>query len=331
MSGKRRGSISLEAALFLPLVLLLLFFLLSQIVAVTARIKLQGALARTAAELSLLSPAARLAEEAAGDILETPAASLDEGLQDVATVLAALFGDTAADLTLDVASTGLLGPWIVQRTREWLADDAGNAESWPDTISSLSACLDWRMGWQQLWICLTWQQRHLLGQKTCSVRQVIPLWTGCKRPEDSSGEAGPSLWQLDNFSRGQAFRSLLGGTLPYDFPVIAAFEQGEATAIKSVDLTRPTYQAAAAFEMQIGDFLDSLAAFQGADYNKGGQTIRIGAGQITSRRLLLVIPENGAQDWLTESLARLGARAGAANVRFEVVRSGISQADPGQS
>ncbi len=194
-------------------------------------------------------------------------------------MLEALFGDMAADLALDAASTGLLGPWVVQRTREWLEDDAGNTKSWLDTISGLTACLDWRLGRQQLWICLTWQQRHLLGHKTCTVRQVIPLWTGCKQPEDSSGEGSPSLWQLDNFTRGQAFRSLLGGTLPYDFPVIAAFEQGEATAIKSVDLTRPTYQAAAAFETQIGSCLDSLAAFQGRTTTRAAGPFASGPGR----------------------------------------------------
>ena len=329
-AGSARGSISLEAALFLPLVLLLLFFLLSQIVAVSARLKLQGALARTAAELSLLGPAAQLAEAGALAAFDAPAAGLEDELQDVSTVLAQLFGDSAADLVLDAASTSLLGPWIVSRTRFWLADGAAAADTWPDTIRDLSVCLDWQIGRQQLWICLTWRQRHLLGYQTCTTRQVIPLWTGLKPAQDPAGDADLSLWQLDNFSRGQAFRSQMGATLPYDFPVIATFEQGEATAIKSVDLTRPTYQSSAAFEDQIGAFLDSLAAFKGADYAKGDRQIRIGPEQIASRRLLLVIPENSAQGWLADSLARLSARAGAKNLCFEVVRSGISRPESGQ-
>ena len=58
----RYGSLSLEAALVLPVILLLLVAFLAMQSAVTAEIKLKGALDRTAAELALLSPLAQVIE-----------------------------------------------------------------------------------------------------------------------------------------------------------------------------------------------------------------------------------------------------------------------------
>ena len=55
--NRRSGSLSLEAAVVLPIVLLIIYGMISQITATTARIKLTGALERTADEISLSIPA----------------------------------------------------------------------------------------------------------------------------------------------------------------------------------------------------------------------------------------------------------------------------------
>ena len=71
----RKGSLSLEAALVLPVILLLLLSFLGLQSAITAEIKLKGALDRTAAELALLSPMA----QAVGPILADNDASNGTG------------------------------------------------------------------------------------------------------------------------------------------------------------------------------------------------------------------------------------------------------------
>jgi hypothetical protein len=336
MMGRSRGSISLEAVLVLPVLLIICWFMLSQIIAVTAEIKLGGAVRRTAAEMSLLGPAARLLETAGSTAARSSDPDVGDTVQDVETLFAAIFPGLSAEqllygFTLDIASTHLIGPAVLSRVSFWLDDaeagqpgTAGNSRSlWRHSIRDLHVFLDWQLGRQQLWLCVSWQQQHALGLQRRTTCAVVPLWTGHddQRAAESNQD---SIWLLDNFTRGQTFREQMGATLPYDFPVIATFESGTATAIKSMDLTAPTYAGQSAFSRQVSDYIEAVAGFAGADYNKGDTRITIGSGEITGRRLLLVIPQNSGQNWLDASLAELGLLAAGSGVDLQVVRTGIS-------
>lgn len=333
---RRRGSISLEAVLVLPVLLLFCWFMLSQIIAATAEIKLGGALHRTAAEISLLGPAARLLETAGDNDAASSDPAAGKTLQDVETVFATIFPGFSTeqllrDFALDIASTHLLGPAVLLRINTWLDDaeagqpgTAGNGRSlWRRSIRDLHVFLDWQLDRQQLWLCVSWQQQHALGRQRRTIYSVVPLWTGHDDRSAAGNEQG-SVWLLDNFTRGQTFRELMGANLPYDFPVIAAYESGMATAVKSMDLTAPTYAGESDFSRQVGDYIAGVAGFSGAVYNKGDTQITIESAEITGRRLLLVIPQNSSQSWLDASLAELGLQAAASGVDLQVVRSGIS-------
>ena len=332
---KKTGSSSLEAVLVLPLILFLVWLILSGLLAETARIKLKGALWRTADELALVGPAAEYVssmESGLKDELGLPG----DGGGDLVTVLATvlpvqLYQDLLAGQVLDLAASKLVGPVALARLLSWLdqAEDGqpgldGRTGLWRRTVSDLALFIDWQADKQQAWLCLTWQKQLAFTTRLCSARAVVPLWTGHQAARQLEKPAGPSLWQLDNFARGQAFRQQLGANLPYDFPVIAAFNQGTATSIKSLDLTAPTYATASATSKQIRRHLADLAGFAGADYKKDGQEILLRPDQIKSRHLLLVIPENSSQAWLAGVLADLTAEAAAAGIRLEIRRSGHS-------
>jgi hypothetical protein len=297
---------------------------LSLIQGVTAEIKLRGALDRTAAELSLLSPLCSLLEDQS--VQESDLDQLLAGMLPGLSLTA-----LARDLALDSTSTLAMGQAIQQRLAYWLDEaEAGQpgppgslGSAWRRQLTVGRLFLDWQLERQQLWLCLTYSLRTPLGPAARSVQCVVPLWIG-RGERAATKQNYDDIWLLDSFTRGQTFRTAMGGDLPYDFPVIAHMDGGTAVSIKSLDLTAPTYSQASAFSGQVVDYIERLAGFSGADYNKGGQQISISADAIQSRRLVLVVPENGAQDYLTASLAELASLATSRGVVLDVVRAGTS-------
>ena len=127
-------------------------------------------------------------------------------------------------------------------------------------------------------------------------------WGGGRMPHVSlpeSEEKTPTVWEENNFTRGKIFRRMYGGNLPESFPVIAAFENGTAIMIKSLNHTMASYQHSGALEKTIRQMIDTLAAFDGAEY--GGITIR--KENIAQRKLILILPENDF-DYLQEAAVR---------------------------
>lgn len=97
-----------------------------------------------------------------------------------------------------------------------------------------------------------------------------------------------SVWNLDNFERGMRIREAFGANLPFNYPVIARYENGKATMIKSLDHTSKTYQNNAAFSKAIINMIDELSEFNGRQYG----SIIIRPVDIKSRELILVMPTN---------------------------------------
>lgn len=321
-SAKRKGSLCLEAALVLPVLLWLIWFMISQIIAVTAQIKLSGAVYRAAQEISLLFPAASLMEQAFDEEPET------EELDSFFEIWPDRFIQEGFS---DLAYTGLIGPVVLTRIQYWL-DDANTGQPgrvttykniWRQTISDPSVFLDYQVDRHQLWICLSWQQRHALGTQRRTVNRVVPLWDYSQKEQKSNLD--DDIWMLDNLTRGRTFRERMGANLPFDFPVIASFSGGLATSIKSMDLTAPTYADRHAVIRKVNGFLKDLGSFTGAHYHKGDQDITILPHDIKDRRLLLVIPQNSSQTWLDETLAQLAAQAARQGVTIQVVRCGKSR------
>lgn len=338
--GRRRserGSVSLEAALVLPGVLLLIWFFLGLLIADTAEIKLKGALDRTAAEISLLSPLARLLEYTPTDTGAQADGCEDTNAADLEQLVGELFPgfsleNLGADLLLDTSSTAILGQLVQQRLNYWLAEGEAGQPGWPGGQTGIwSACLvsrnlylDWQIDRQQLWLCLSYQLQTPLGRLTRETRCVVPLWIGRDRQTETDSQDDDSVWLLDNFSRGQLLRQEMGGDLPYDFPVIANFDDGEAVSIKSMDLTAPGYQQTSDANKQVMEHLDDLAAFTGAYYEKNGENVAIDEGQIVRRRLILVVPANSGEEWLAGGPELLQTYAAARNLTLEVVTHGNS-------
>lgn len=356
----RKGSLSLEAVLVLPVILLLLISFLGMQSAITAEIKLKGALDRTAAELALLSPLA----QAIGPILaESDERSVDgdegsrvddassvDGVQsepadgttlidDLEQVVGEIIPgfsleELARDFLLDATSTAVLGQILQQRIEYWLLEtgtgqstDSGLAASqWEKHLVNRRIYLDWRVAQRQLWLCLSYRLSTPLGWTDRQIRSIVPLWfDDLDVIKASNGElADGAVWLLDNFSRGQIIRREMGGDLPYDFPVIARFAGGEAIMIKSLDLTAPGYQQMGALLDQTGSYLDALAGFAGATYERADKVVVVEPDEIASRRLILVVPGNASQSWLSDAWSELNRQAFSKGVVLQIVTHGDS-------
>lgn len=115
-------------------------------------------------------------------------------------------------------------------------------------------------------------------------------WGGGRLPYVYAGDDTETkgIWAENNFTRGKILRQMYGGNLPDQFPVIAAFENGTAISIKSLNHTAKTYQNPKAMEQAIMEMIHALAMFEGAEY--GGVTVA--KEQILRKKLILILPEN---------------------------------------
>ena len=110
--------------------------------------------------------------------------------------------------------------------------------------------------------------------------------------EDSEADKD-SIWSLSNFDRGDAFRELYGANLPKTFPVIDAYNGGEVTAIRSIDLTSPYYQDISHIEKELKEDITSLSLFEPQSAVINGTEYSV--DYVDARYLKVVIPENSGE------------------------------------
>ncbi|MFN7875567.1 MAG: RHS repeat-associated core domain-containing protein [Pirellula sp.] len=121
-----------------------------------------------------------------------------------------------------------------------------------------------------------------------------------------------SAWLLDRFARGlQIERQILGRAASFlgqqirNFPVIDDYilsgGRGIATSIKTLDLTRTSYQTVANLTGRLNAYARSLQGFTGA--TRQGVTIGAGGNPITDRVLVIAFEEGAASAQQATALA----------------------------
>ncbi|MDD2457556.1 MAG: hypothetical protein PHQ83_03480 [Eubacteriales bacterium] len=323
----RKGSIVLEAALALPPVLFLIALFLHGLILEQEKIPLTRAVDRAAAEIALVLPVSDVSQ----DWLEDSLSSLvleKAGLGDLLEPLEPDLSGELSEWAGALATTGLQD-FARARISHWLRREGVSDHK----IAAAQLEIHWEKDKHLAWLVLTQENPRAGLMFRTTIRSVIPLWQG--HPADEAGsqtnETETNIWDLDNFSRGQAIRGQFAANLPDDFPVIAIWQNGAATAIHSIDLTAPTYQDRDEVARAVIRRLNLLAAFTGADYSRQEIRISIAASQITSRRLILVIPGNSSQDFLAEVLTELDQKARAMGIILAVERFGESGGFSGQA
>lgn len=103
---------------------------------------------------------------------------------------------------------------------------------------------------------------------------------------------GENIWDLDNFSRGVTLREKYGGNLPENFPVIAKFDKGEAIMIKSLDFTDSSYSNSDTLTITLKNMSSKLASFEGVAKPWGKEAVLVRQSEIKVKVIRLIIPEN---------------------------------------
>lgn len=114
--------------------------------------------------------------------------------------------------------------------------------------------------------------------------------------DGSAEDNTDDIWSLSNFQRGLKIRRQFGANLPDSFPVLSAFDNGKAVMIKSMDLTAESYQTGDNAEKTLKGYIKELVKYKGQEKPWGSKGIVIKSDSITSREVLLVIPENKLSD-----------------------------------
>lgn len=96
-----------------------------------------------------------------------------------------------------------------------------------------------------------------------------------------------SVWDKDKIERGQEIRKLEGANLPSKFPTIAKLQNGTAISIKSMNIDEKYYQKGSNIKTKLKQYIDKLAQFNGG--KSGGTTV--GTSDFSRKELVLVIPE----------------------------------------
>lgn len=314
--NSKRGSITLEAAISISLLLLVIVFMLSAIMTCQIETAVGNALDNTAAEISLIIPFADMAIDSS-EPLQSVIADLENFDQQLSgnPFFSLLYDGQITDLLSSV----LFGKLISQRCDYWLQDAASGQKLNLNLINENTYIeMIWHEENNFLMLQAKFEIRTIFGTMDREVRSVVPLWTGRSRDVADEETSGPNVWQLDNFSRGIALRDHFGADLPLGFPVIALFDNGIATAIRSMDLTAPTYQDDNRVIKSVASEIDRLADFDG--FKGSAKMPEINNDMITQRKLMLIIPNNSPESFERELLPELRILADSRLIRLEVIR-----------
>lgn len=300
-----KGSLTLEAALVLPPVLAYVALLFA---------------------LSLSLRADMIWQEAAWS-----------AIQEVSLGLALLQNDQYSqkiesfdlkEIGLQFLTDGVSGKSLQNRQMYWFKQNSKNSKLMGYFIQEPYGFIYRSEDKGDLYYSYSYRLPMAPGDVERSFRLPLPYWGGYDadnkklfEDEGASGELS-NIWSEHVFARGQYFRELEGANLPAKFPVIAYFGDGTAKSIKSIDLTAPTYQDAAALIAQVREHADKLANYDGTE-NFGSANINVRASEITKRVLHLVIPENSSQDQLAILTAEK-VRMQSQGILLEWVSRGVS-------
>ncbi|MGI6090081.1 MAG: hypothetical protein ACOYEL_01635 [Saccharofermentanales bacterium] len=299
--NRNSGMATLEAAIVLPIILTLIFFLLSAIRLVREDSLLRYALDQTCEEIALLLPAA--------EVIASPVLAKTNDIPQILVEVLPIPGaaNIIRDMVVDLGSSLMFGNLINSRIDYWLSEARTGLGL--DLIGHRrKLILDWNSEDNILNLLVKYRQNTVLGPISKTAHGIIPLWTsglaknqigeGLEETDDGNSDQD-DIWSLSNFTRGQIFRDKYGANLPFNFPVIAAWDGMTATAIKSMDLTAPSYNSSTYTTAQLERHFITLANFQGAKLTSKGREYLVPA-QISRKQLILVIPNNHPQ-WLDQS------------------------------
>lgn len=339
--GARPGSIILEIAVTAPVFLLLGAFMLTAISCARADILFSLAVDQVTQELAVAVPIAGAGIDLAGEALACiNGASQDAGgsaqtgsaAANAGKTLSIAAGGAGAVLEAlgieggDVFGTLLLGKGIRDRIVQTFNTYNTNESLLHSRIQNVSVYVDYDASGNVIWLYVYYQWNTLFGPADKTIISAVPVFGDLELtlPDtEAQSSQKDEVWLLGNFERGFSLRNTFGGNLPPSYPVIAGWDNGTATSIKSVDLTAPEYQSGESLYANISEFIDDLSEFSGTADPWGKDNISISRDQITQRVLVIIIPENSPAE-VYDNLMSCTANAGMKGLQMRIEKYGNS-------
>lgn len=129
------------------------------------------------------------------------------------------------------------------------------------------------------------------GKKTKSYAFAVPIWKSQRTyPLFTEERNIGDIWDKDNFSRGLFFRKRFGGNLPIGYPVISGFHDGVALSVRSIDLRKQTWSVIENVYEELCDEINSLSYFNGTESPWGKDAVIIREDDIKRRVLRIIYP-----------------------------------------
>ncbi len=300
----KRGQVTIEAAIAFSCVLILVCNMFTIMSVYRTHNIMQQAVDQCVEDLQLVPPA----QVIASDLISTISNALPDNqitnvvasgvgiIGGVASRFGALTGISIQDLIVNGTLAGRIRNDILYNYSQ-MADSYGYFAP-----QSVRVYLNYNEMNSYIELELTYCINTIVGEIDKTIYSVIPVYgtfhltlIGDNEENEQDEEAefsSDTIWSAGNFERGEYFRESYGGNLPGTFPVIAGFDDGVATSITSIDMTSPRYSDSDNVNERISEELSDLSLFDGADVNINGQHYQINGSDITSRQLIIVIPEN---------------------------------------
>lgn len=309
--SREAGSLMMEAALVIPLILWCCWLIFSAISATQTDQLIRYAGEQVVSELALTLP---MVDAVATESDVLPADLLSDLLK--ITESENIFREVG-----DLASSVILGSHINRRLDYWLTTAIqANAGKLPSQKRKVLVDLALQDHYLKLKVHYTvstpwheaWRQADFF----------VPLWTRYDLSElmaESRDSADDNIWSADNFTRGKYFRKQIGANLPFNFPVVCKVEGQAVTAMRSMDLTAPGYGQLEEGERQIAYEISRLVNFSGAIKGK------ISIQSVSNRELILIIPNNTPKIYNEAWRIRQSALALEQGVQLKFIERGKSR------
>lgn len=331
MSRTKGGSITIETAIAFTVTLCFISSVLTAITLLRTDILMQRAVSNTCEDFALLTPLSVTAADSVSTLANalpdgtSSSQNIEEQLSSVITRLAGFdmaSGNSLTEAAMDIAISSNFENQIADKYIEY---NDGSDFLLP---SYIDVDFDIDPNTAYITVYVSYEVDTLVGRVSMHITDGIPFYgdmelflNGQGGSEESSSDE--DVWSMDNISRGMWFEEHYGSNLPHTFPVINNFENGQATSYLSIDLNRPSYSDNSRIERRIGAQIEELAEFNGADVNINGNNYVINEEDITSRRLLVVVPSNSPNSAL-QTLSGLEAEAERYGVELVIVPYGES-------
>ena len=325
----KRGSVTLETAIAFSGVLILIVSIVNSISVYRTDILMQRSVSESCEKFAVFAPLSVTASDAVNTMVNALPDSEIYGsrtldmISEAAGLVTGFDGSTGHNL-MELILDGSFGRVMRDDIAAgYSARNGGSSFGGPDSIGVEYELSDDN---SIIEVTVTYKVLTVLGYRTRTIYSVIPIygdWSFVFNG-DSEEDSGYSIWSESNFDRGDYFRERYGANLPDTFPVIDAFNDGNAESILSIDLTSPWYYSDSSnIRDKIDRHIDRLVEFNGCDVNIDGENYTITGDSILSRTLTVIIPENSSDDAVSYLMDILsGARVSGVDV--QVVRDGIS-------